>query len=101
MRPDDSFAVGAVEIEQPFESFEHMFIAKVPRIDGTVIHEAIVTLGIGHQPGVLRSVEETIAVALGILNPAVQHVAEHGNRLFFTVSITAAEHCSSVGRWLL
>src|SRR5712671_1083594 len=101
MRPDDSFAVGTVEIEEPFESIEHMFIAKVPRIDGTVIHEAIVALGVGDQPSILHSIEETIAVARGILDPALQHVAEHSNRLFLTVSVTAAQYSAAVGCRLL
>ena len=90
MRPDYSFAAGAVKIEQPLERVEHMLIAQVPRIDRTVIHDAVIALGIGRQSSVFHGVEKAIAVAFGILKPMLQHVAEHLDYLFFAIHITAA-----------
>ena len=41
-----------------------------------VIHDAVVALGVGDDAGVLRGVEETLAVVLGVVEGVAHHVAQ-------------------------
>lgn len=66
MRPNDRLTAGAVECQQVLQRREHMLVAQIPGRTRTIIHDAIIALGIGDETGVLHRVEKAFAVTLGV-----------------------------------
>ena len=58
-----AFDFGAVVFEHLLQRLEHMGVAKIPGGARAVVHDPVVLLGVGHQPGILRGIEEALAIA--------------------------------------
>jgi hypothetical protein len=67
MGPHDDLGGGAAEIlDQSVQSFDHVLVAEVPRLDAAFEHGAIVALGIFDEASILLGHEEGVRVDLAI-----------------------------------
>ena len=62
VRPHHRLGALAAMAEQVLQGLEHVAVAQVPALGAAVVHGAVVALGGGDQPGILRGIEELLAV---------------------------------------
>src|SRR3546814_15182149 len=79
VRPDDCPGIAALGFEDVLERLEHVRVAQVPAFGAAIIHDTVLALGRGDQPCVLRSVEEAVAIGLGIVSLSGQQRAALGS----------------------
>src|SRR5436190_428614 len=101
VRPHDRFGSGAARFEQVLESLEHVRVTQIPGRRAAVIHDAVVALGRGNYPCVLRGIEEPFAVLRRVFKPPLKQVSALLDDRLFAFAISGAEHRASVGRGLL
>ena len=89
VRPDHRLGVGPVKLEERLQGVEHVTVTQIPRRHLAVVHHAVVTLRIGHQPRVLGRIQEALAVAQCVLEPALHHVEEHARDRLFAAPVLA------------
>ena len=77
-----------------------MLIAMIPGLVGAVVHDPIISFGIGNQPRVLHCIQKTGAVVLRIFETLLQKILEHRHHFIFAHAITPADRKPAVQGWI-
>jgi hypothetical protein len=95
--PNDRLAPGAIEGEQRLHGFEHVAVAQIPGCARAIVHDAIVTLGVGNEAGVLHRVHEALAVALRIIATLMQKIGQYAHDIRFAGWISSRQRGVAIG----
>src|SRR5712671_4851277 len=101
VRPDDGLRLRTARTHQYLQRIEHMAVAQIPAFHRTAVHQPVITLGGPDDAGILRHVEERLAVLADVIEPVGEEVVQLLDHLVFARILLAVIDRPAIGSGLV